>query len=84
VVAALSIVGFATGLVVILVFLLSLRLRQSEMQTLRSIGGGRWHLATLAAAEIVMVVAVATTLAMLLTWVTEHWGTSLVQALIVS
>ena len=84
VVAALSIVGFATGLVVILVFLLSLRLRQSEMQTLRSIGGGRWHLATLAAAEIVMVVAVATTLAVLLTWVTEHWGTSLVQALIVS
>ena len=84
VVAALSIVGFATGLVVILVFLLSLRLRQSEMQTLRSIGGGRWHLATLAAAEIVMVVAVATALAMLLTWATEHWGTSLVQALIVS
>ena len=84
VVAALSIVGFATGLVVILVFLLSLRLRQSEMQTLRSIGGGRWHLATLAAAEIVMVVAVATALAMLLTWLTEQWGTSLVQALIVS
>jgi putative ABC transport system permease protein len=84
VITALSIVGFATGLVVILVFLLSLRLRQSEMQTLRSIGGGRWHLATLAAAEIVMVVAVAAALAMLLTWLTEQWGTSLVQALIVS
>lgn len=84
VVAALSIVGMATALVVILVFLLSLRLRQSEMKTLRSIGGGRWHLAALAAAEILMVVAVSSGLAMLLTWLTERWGTTVVQALIVS
>ncbi|MEH6583521.1 MAG: ABC transporter permease [Halioglobus sp.] len=84
VVAALSVVGMATALVVILVFLLSLRLRQSEMNTLRSIGGGRWHLATLAAAEILMVVVVSGALAMLLTWLTERWGTTVIQALIVS
>ncbi len=84
VVAALSLVGVATALVVILVFLLSLRLRQNEMKTLRYIGGGRWHLALLAGAEVLMVVAIAVLLAALLTWLTERWGTPLVQALIVS
>ncbi|MEH6606581.1 MAG: FtsX-like permease family protein, partial [Pseudomonadales bacterium] len=84
VVAALSLIAVATGLVVVLVFMLSLRLRQNEMKTLRSIGGGRWQLAMLAGAEIILVVAIAVLLAALLTWSTERWGTPLVQALIVS
>ena len=54
--AVIAVVALATVLAIILVFALSLRLRQREIQTIFKIGCSRMTIARLIAAEILIIV----------------------------
>jgi putative ABC transport system permease protein len=54
IVAAVFIVAVATIATASLVFLLSLRLRRREIDTIGKIGGGRWHVASMLLAEVAL------------------------------
>jgi len=84
VLAAMLILGISTMLVVVFVFLLSLRLRKREMETLMRIGGGKNVIAAMVIAEVLVVITISLLLAFLLTWGTQHWGSNLVQTLLVT
>lgn len=83
VVAALLIVATATLATAGLVFLLSLRLRRREIETLVKIGASRRRIAALLVSEIAGVVGLGVALAALLTWITATSGTDLIRRLIV-
>ena len=83
VVATLAIVGAATLATAALVFLLSLRLRRREIETLSKIGASRRRIAALMASEIAGVAGIGIGLAGLLTWITGTIGADLIRRLIV-
>jgi putative ABC transport system permease protein len=82
VIAAVSVVGGATVMLAILVFLLSLRLRKRERLTLFKIGGSRGVIAGMMAAEVLAVVITSTVLASLLTAFITTYGTDLLRFLL--
>ena len=84
VVAAMLIVGLGTAATAVLVFLLSLRLRRRELLTLSKIGGARGRIATVLAAEVFVVLVLGVAMAAGLTQLTRHFGTELIQKLIVT
>lgn len=83
VVATLVLVGATTLATATLVFLLSLRLRRREMETLVKLGASRRRIAALVASEISGVVGAAAVLAALLTWVTAAAGADLLRRLFI-
>ena len=83
VVAALVIVGLATLSIAALVFLLSLRLRRREIETMTKIGGARNRIAAVLISEVLVVVGVSVALAVLLTWMTRAFGSGVIRHLIV-
>ncbi len=74
VVAGALIVGMATLASIILVFMLSLRLRQGERSTLLKLGGARRAVGALMGAEIVLVLGMGLVLALGLTVLTAAYG----------
>ena len=82
VLAAMALVAVATGAVVLLVFLLSLRARRSERDTLWRLGGGRLQVSALMMAEILVVLVLSAVLAACLTALTALWGGPLLQAVV--
>ena len=66
-------VGVATGLLLALVVLLSLRLRRGEMETMFKIGCGRRMVFWLQATEILIVLTAGATIASVLAWMTVRW-----------
>ncbi len=82
VVAGAVIVGIATLASAALVFLLSLRLRRRERETLFKIGGSRLAVASVMASEIVLVLAAGIAAAGILTFLTSRFGAVAVRALI--
>ncbi len=56
--AVISVVALATILAVVLVFALSLRLRQKEIQTIFKLGCSRMTIVRLVAAEIILIVSI--------------------------
>ena len=66
-------VGVATGLLLALVVLLSLRLRRGEMETMFKIGCGRRMAFWLQATEILIVLTAGATIAFVLAWMTVRW-----------
>ncbi len=82
VVAAFVLVGATVLAVAALVFLLSLRLRSREIETLVKLGGGRAQVATVVWAEIVSVLLASVVLAALLTLATSAFGSAAVRAVI--
>jgi putative ABC transport system permease protein len=84
VVAAMLLVAAATLATAALVFMLSLRLRRREIETVVKIGGSRLGVATLLAAEVVAVIALAATLAGSLTVLTARYGSVLIRTLVLS
>lgn len=74
VVGALVVVAAATLALAALVFLLSLRLRRREVETLMKIGVGRGVVATVLSAEIVFVGVAGAALATVLTGLTASFG----------
>jgi putative ABC transport system permease protein len=82
VIGGISLIAIATGLVAILVFNLSLQLRQGERQTLAKIGASRWQIGTLMAAELLVVLVASLLLAGLLILLTREYGMLLLQHLL--
>ncbi len=82
VMAGAIVVGLATLATVTLVFLLSLRLRRREMETLFKIGGGRLNVAAVMASEMVAVLVLGTVLAGGLTLLTSQLGSLVIRTLV--
>ena len=80
--AVIVIVGFATVLTILLVFLLSLRLRQSEVDTIFRMGCSRMTVARLLAAEILIIFLASGVLCAILLWLAQANINNLVQSLI--
>ncbi len=82
VIAGAVIVGLATLALAALVFLLSLRLRRREMETLFKIGGSRPAIGAIMISEVAVVLLTGALLAMLLTWLTSQLGSAAIRALV--
>jgi putative ABC transport system permease protein len=82
VLVAMALVGAATAAVVLLVFLLSLRARRAEMDTLFRLGGSSVAIGSLMLAEMAIVLLLSVGLAALLTGATLIWGGPLLQAVV--
>ncbi len=77
--AVIFIVGIATILAIVLVFALSLRLRQREVQTIFKLGCSRMTIAALMAAEISIIVANSAVLCVIMIGVVNHFSNDLVR-----
>jgi putative ABC transport system permease protein len=84
VVAAVVIVGIATLATASLVFMLSLRLRRREIQTMTKIGGSSGRILGVLASEIVGVLILGVLLAGGLTALTSRFGADIIRRLILS
>jgi putative ABC transport system permease protein len=82
VVAGAVVVGTATLASAALVFMLSLRLRRREIETLFKVGGSRPAVGTVMVSEIVAVLAAGVILAAGLTFLTSQFGSVVIRALI--
>jgi putative ABC transport system permease protein len=80
--AGAVIVGIATLATAALVFMLSLRLRRREIETLFKIGGSRLSVASVMASEIVAVLLAGVILAGGLTFLTSQFGSAAIRAFI--
>jgi putative ABC transport system permease protein len=76
------ITGVCTLAVIALVFLLSLRLRRPEVETMHRIGGSRAYVGAILAGEIVLVLVIGSGLAAVLTAVTAWGGPALLRAIV--
>lgn len=77
--AVIFLVGLATILAIILVFSLSLRLRQREIQTIFKLGCSRMTIARLMSAEIFIIIVSSAVLCALLIAVVNHFSNDLVR-----
>ncbi len=84
VVTAVVLVGLSTLATAVLVFLLSLRLRRREIETMSRIGGSRRVVVAVLSMEIVGVVVAGIVLAAGLTILTSLFGSTLIRAVILS
>lgn len=84
IVVGIAIVAIATATIAVLVFFLSLRLRQGERFTLARIGASRWQIHLLMATEIITVVLLSSFFAGLLILVTQQFGIQLLQQLLLT
>jgi putative ABC transport system permease protein len=82
VVAAVVVIGFSTLMTAVLVFMLSLRLRKREIETMHRIGGSKNRVVGLIGTEIAVVLLLGLTLAGLLTLVASHFGAALIRILV--
>jgi putative ABC transport system permease protein len=82
VVAGAVILGLATLASAALVFMLSLRLRRREMETLFKIGGSRASIGLIMTSEIIFVIVGGMALAALLTLITQQFGAVVIRAVI--
>lgn len=77
-------VGSATLLALVLVFALSLRLRQRELQTIFKLGCSRATIAYLLAAEIFIIGLIAGALCVSLLYVVDGYSSDLVRSLFIN
>jgi len=84
IVAAVVIVGSATAATAVLVFLLSLRLRRREIDTMHKIGGSRARVGSMLLAEVFIVVILSCTLAATMTLATWRYGSSVIEILVLT
>ncbi len=78
--AIILMVGLATVLAIILVFALSLRLRQKEIETIFKLGCGRATMVRLLASEIVIIVLASATLCTVMLLAVDRLSSGLVRA----
>jgi putative ABC transport system permease protein len=84
IVAAVFIVAVATIATASLVFLLSLRLRRREIDTIAKIGGNRRHVASMLLAEVVIVLVLGSALAAGLTALTWRYGSAVIESVVMT
>ncbi len=82
VIAAVVVVGLSTLATAVLVFMLSLRLRRREIETMRKIGGSRRSIAWVMTSEVAVVLVTGVVLATGLTLATSRFGSSAIRTLI--
>ena len=82
IVAALIVVGTTTLALVALVFLLSLRLRRGEIETMMKIGGSRPRIVSLLCVEMASVLGIGLLVSAGLTWCTSQIGPAAIQHLL--
>ncbi len=83
-IAGAVVLGSATLATAALVFLLSLRLRRREIETMMKIGAPRSRVAALVVAEITIVLLAGSVLAGGLTLITARYGASLIRGVLLS
>ncbi len=71
------VVGLSTALTILLVFILSLRLRASELTTIFRLGCGRLTTAGFVIAELLLIALASVILAAFLVALANHWGNTL-------
>jgi putative ABC transport system permease protein len=81
--AVISVVAFATILAIILVFALSLRLRQREIQTIFRLGCNRMTIARLLTAEISIIVIISGVLCGAMVFLVNQFANDLVRMLFI-
>ena len=81
--AVISVVGLATVLALVLVFALSLRLRQQEVQTIFKLGCNRMTIARLLGAEIFIIVAISGVLCGVMVLLVNQYANDLVRMLFI-
>ncbi len=79
--AVIGVVGLATLLAIVLVFALSLRLRQREIDTIFKLGCSRGTIAQLLAAEIVIIVGLSAAICLVLLQIVDAYSGGLVRSL---
>ena len=79
IVAALIVVGTTTLALVALVFLLSLRLRRGEIETMMKIGGSRPRIVSILGLEMASVLGIGLLVSAGLTWCTSQIGPDAIQ-----
>ncbi|MGI9330498.1 MAG: ABC transporter permease [Gammaproteobacteria bacterium] len=82
--AAVALVGIATFATTALVFLLSIRLRRAEIQTMTRIGAAPARVTAILGSEILLVLFASLLLASLLTGIATAWGETLFRWLLIS
>jgi putative ABC transport system permease protein len=82
VVAGMLLVGIAALATASLVFILSLRLRTREIETMARIGGSRARVAGILVTEIAVVIGLSVALAAMLTLLTARFAPAVVRALL--
>lgn len=82
IIVGIAVVALATATIALLVFFLSLRLRQGERFTLTRIGASHLQIIGLMATEVVVVVLLSAVLSTLLIVATEQFGMQLLQQLL--
>jgi putative ABC transport system permease protein len=84
IVAAIFIVVLATVATATLVFLLSLKLRRREIETMHKIGGSRPRVASMLLAEVFIVVILSGALAAGMTMITWRFGPGFIESFVVA
>lgn len=79
---AAVIVGISTFLSVLLIFLLSLRLRQREIETLMKLGASRLRIAGILATEVLLVLCCSGILAVVMTMAVGTWSEAIMRGLL--
>ncbi len=77
--AAVVMVGSSTVATAVLVFMLSVRIRRREIETMIKIGGGRGVVAAVLASEMILVIAAGVALSLILTWFTGLYASDLIR-----
>ena len=83
VVAAVIVISLSTFATAMLVFILSLRLRKREINTMHVIGGSRRYVIGIMASEILLVLITSVVLANILALLTSRFGSAAIRLLIV-
>jgi putative ABC transport system permease protein len=81
--AVILVVAVATILALLLVFALSIRLRQREIQTVFRIGGSRLTIARLLAAEIGLIALISAVFCAIVLLLVHHYSDELVRTLVI-
>ncbi len=84
IVTAVVIVASSTVATAILVFMLSIRLRRREITTMMKIGGSRITVLSVLASEILAVLVISLILALGMTLLTAHYGSSFIRTFLMS
>ena len=82
--AAVFIVGLATVATATLVFLLSLKRRRREIDTMHKIGGSRIRVASILMAEVFIVVILSGALAVVMNMITWRFGPGVIESFVLA
>ena len=82
IIVAMIVVGLSTLATMALVFLLSMRIRQSEIQTMHKIGGSRGRIAAILASEILAVLVIGILISLVLTLLTAQFGPAILEGIL--